>query len=99
TRCARAGGDAGRRLVQPPPRRHPRRRSRSAALTGVKTVTRDEVQQTMTGAQLVEVLPREEYEWAHLPGALHVPLAQLDELAHQMLERGRPIVAYCNDFL
>ncbi len=30
------------------------------------------------GAQLVEVLPREEYEELHLPGALHLPLKELD---------------------
>jgi rhodanese-related sulfurtransferase len=29
-------------------------------------------------AQLVEVLPKDEYDEEHLPGALHLPLKQLD---------------------
>ncbi len=34
------------------------------------------------GAQLVEVLPRQEYEDEHLPGAINIPLKELDrELA------------------
>jgi hypothetical protein len=38
-------------------------------------IARDEVQRLMTGgAQLVEVLPREEYEEQHLPHAISVPL-------------------------
>lgn len=32
-------------------------------------------------AQLVEVLPREEYDEEHLPGAVHLPLKQLDARA------------------
>lgn len=58
---------------------------------------RDEVQRLMAdGAQVVEVLPRDEYDWAHLPGALHVPLKQFDPSG---LDRARPVVVYCNDFL
>jgi rhodanese-related sulfurtransferase len=53
---------------------------------------------TGRGAQLVEVLPAEEYEWAHLPGALSLPLKELDERWEQ-LERSRPVIAYCNDTL
>ena len=53
---------------------------------------------TGRGAQLVEVLPAEEYEWAHLPGALSLPLKELDERWEQ-LDRSRPVIAYCNDTL
>jgi rhodanese-related sulfurtransferase len=49
-------------------------------------------------AQLVEVLPKDEYEWAHLPGAVSLPLKQLDEGMEQ-LDRSRPVIAYCNDSL
>ena len=49
---------------------------------------------TGRGAQLVEVLPAEEYEWAHLPGALSLPLKELDERWKQ-LDRSRPVIAYC----
>ncbi len=30
------------------------------------------------GAQLVEVLPREDYEDEHLPGAINIPLKELN---------------------
>jgi rhodanese-related sulfurtransferase len=51
------------------------------------------------GGQLVEILAREEFDWAHLPGAVLLPLREVDEHASDVLEAGRPIVAYCNDFL
>lgn len=50
-------------------------------------------------AQLVEVLGRSEYEQAHLPGALHIWLPKLDERAPRELDRERPVIVYCNDFL
>lgn len=51
------------------------------------------------GAQLVEVLPRDEYDEEHLPGALHLPLKSLDQSAVAALDRARPVVAYCWDGL
>ena len=52
------------------------------------------------GAQLVEVLPREEYEELHLPDALHLPLKELDaERAGALLDRSRTVVVYCWDGL
>lgn len=51
------------------------------------------------GVQVVEVLPDEEYQWAHLPGAVHLPLKQLDAYSAAGLDPSRPVVAYCNDFL
>jgi rhodanese-related sulfurtransferase len=51
------------------------------------------------GAQLVEVLPREEYEELHLPGALNLPLKELDAQHAQQLDRQRPVVVYCWDAL
>jgi rhodanese-related sulfurtransferase len=52
------------------------------------------------GAQLVEVLPREEYEEMRLPGALHLPLKELDaERAGALLNRSRAVVVYCWDGL
>jgi rhodanese-related sulfurtransferase len=47
---------------------------------------------------LVEVLPAEEYEWAHLPGAVSVPLKNLDDTMEQ-LDRSRPVIVYCHDSL
>jgi len=53
---------------------------------------------TGQGAQLAEVLPAEEYAWAHLPGAVSLPLKELDALAGQ-LDRSRPVIVYCHDSL
>ena len=50
------------------------------------------------GAQLLDVLSRKEYEESHLPGAIHVPLSELDEASAAALDRGRPVVAYCYDY-
>ena len=44
------------------------------------------------GAQLVEVLPAQEYEELHLPGAISLPLKELDAPAGERLDRGRPVV-------
>lgn len=50
--------------------------------------------------QLVEVLPpRVEYEWGHLPGALHIPLKRLTAGAVRALDRGKPVAVYCWDAL
>ena len=43
---------------------------------------------------VVDVRPPEEYAAGHLPGAINVPLSQIDEQVTQ-LPRGREIVAYC----
>jgi rhodanese-related sulfurtransferase len=51
------------------------------------------------GAQLVEVLPREEYDELHLPGAISIPLKELDAERAERLDRARPVVVYCWDAL
>lgn len=52
-----------------------------------------------TGAQLVEVLPAEEYAEEHLPGAINIPLRHLDARGASQLDRRRPVVVYCYDGL
>jgi rhodanese-related sulfurtransferase len=49
------------------------------------------------GAQLVEVLPPSAYEQEHLPGAVNVPMAELDADAVSDLDPTRPTVVYCYD--
>jgi rhodanese-related sulfurtransferase len=49
------------------------------------------------GATVIEVLPREEFEAEHLPGAVNIPLKQLDRGAVADLDRARPVVVYCWD--
>lgn len=64
-------------------------------------IARDEVRRLVAaGAQLVEVLPREEYEEEHLPGAIHLPLKSLTAAtAADVLDRARAVVVYCWDGL
>ncbi len=63
-------------------------------------IFRDEVArlQREDGAQLVEVLPAPEYDWAHLPGAVNVPLKKLDADTASVLNPARPVIVYCHDF-
>ncbi|HEX3621308.1 MAG TPA: rhodanese-like domain-containing protein [Acidimicrobiales bacterium] len=59
----------------------------------------DEAQRLLdAGAQVVEVLPRPEYDEEHLPGAVHLPLRHLEERAPELLDRSRPVVVYCWDY-
>ena len=51
------------------------------------------------GAQLVEVLPAAEYADEHLPGAINLPLKQLDATTAARLDRSRSVIAYCWDGL
>jgi len=60
----------------------------------------DELQRLLAGgAQLVEVLPEREYAEMRLPGAVNIPLKQLDAKSAGVLERDRPVVVYCWDSL
>ncbi len=64
-------------------------------------IDRDDVQRLVDqdNAVLAEVLPRAEYDWAHLAGAIHLPLKGWDvEKIRAKLDRERPVVVYCNDY-
>jgi rhodanese-related sulfurtransferase len=64
-----------------------------------KTIDLDGVERmSAEGAQLLDVMSREEYEESHLPGAINVPLPELDEESAAQLDRARPVIAYCADF-
>ena len=52
-----------------------------------------------SGAQLVEVLPAAEYRDEHLPGAINLPLKQLDATTAARLDPARPVIVYCWDGL
>ena len=61
-------------------------------------IDRHRVQQLLNqGAQLVEVLPPEEYADEHLPGAISIPLTVLDRDHSDQLDPDRPVVVYCYD--
>jgi rhodanese-related sulfurtransferase len=60
----------------------------------------DELRELLdAGAQLVEVLPQEEYDEEHLPGAINIPLKTLDAESAATLDKVNPIVVYCWDYL
>lgn len=64
-----------------------------------RDITRNDVQRLIAnGAQLVEVLPADEYDEAHLPEAINIPLKKLDRQSVKPLNSFRPIIAYCHDF-
>ena len=65
-----------------------------------EAIDRDEVQRLLDDerAQLVEVLPPDEYEDEHLPGAINIPLKTLDVESARRLDRGRPVIVYCYDY-
>jgi len=43
---------------------------------------------------VLDVRPREEYDAGHIPGALSVPVAELERRLAE-LPRGKDVVAYC----
>ena len=63
-----------------------------------RVITIGELDRAASGTQVVEVLPHDEFEWAHLPGAINVPLRQLDTNVAE-LDRQRPVIVYCHDGL
>lgn len=50
-------------------------------------------------AQLVEVLPAEEYDEEHIAGAINLPLKELNATTVQQLDPARPVITYCHDYL
>lgn len=63
--------------------------------------SREDVQRLVQDeqAQLVEVLPTEEYDQEHLSGAINIPLKELTRATAERLDRSRPVIVYCHDFL
>jgi rhodanese-related sulfurtransferase len=60
---------------------------------------RDEVRRLLTqGAQLVDVLPAQEYHDLHLPGAIGIPLKELTEETTARLRKDQPVIVYCSDY-
>jgi phage shock protein E len=62
-------------------------------------IDRGELQRLLReeAGQLVEVLPAEEYEDEHLPGAVNIPLKTLDRATTSGLDRASPVIVYCYD--
>ncbi len=60
------------------------------------SITREEVQSLIKeeAAQLVEVLPAQEYQDEHIEGAINVPLKRLNRDTTNHLGKSRPIIVY-----
>ncbi len=66
-----------------------------AASQAWQTVTLDELSTRLdAGALLVDVRPAAEYQAAHLPEAVSVPLPELHQRLHE-LPKDREVIAYC----
>ena len=50
------------------------------------------------GAQLVDVLDPEDFEHSRLPGAINIPLKEVNARSTARLDKDRPVIVYCNDF-
>jgi len=46
------------------------------------------------GAQVVDVLPEGEFMASHIPGAINIPLKNLNSEATSTLTRAKPVVVY-----
>jgi rhodanese-related sulfurtransferase len=67
-----------------------------------RIITRHELRQLTDreSAQLVDVLTRVEYDEEHIPGAINLPLKELDAAtAARLLDASRPVITYCHDSL
>ncbi len=62
-------------------------------------IEREEVRQlAIEGVPLVEVMPAEDYRGqGHLPGAINIPLQDIDAAIAQRLDPLRPVIVYCYD--
>jgi rhodanese-related sulfurtransferase len=50
------------------------------------------------GAQIVEVLASDQYKKEHIPGAINIPLQEMDVHAVRHLDQTKPVVVYCYDY-
>ncbi len=60
------------------------------------SIAREEVQRLIRdeAAQLVEVLPSQEYQDEHIEGAVNLPLKRLNQETASSLDKARPVIVY-----
>lgn len=64
----------------------------------MREIDRHEVQRLLeAGAQLVNVLPAEEFEEERIAGSIGIPLRRIDAEARDRLDPAKPVVTYCWD--
>ena len=70
----------------------------SPAADGVSTITRDELIGALRSDDivLVDVLSPESFAARHIPGAVNLPVAEIEQRASAVLpDRHAPVVVYC----
>jgi rhodanese-related sulfurtransferase len=73
----------------------------AAPAAEAREISRDEIKRRLDDPALllVDVLPREAYAAEHIPRAVNLPLAEVEQRAPQLLpERSADIAAYCAKF-
>lgn len=72
-----------------------------AIISEVPAISREELRSRLKTASLtlVDVLPPESYATGHIPGAISLPLDQIESRARELLpDRNAEIVVYCAKF-
>ena len=66
----------------------------------VREVDHREVLEMLSGGgQIVDVLPAQEFNGAHIKSAVHIPLSRIINDAPLLLDRSQRTVVYCRDSL
>jgi phage shock protein E len=67
----------------------------------VRVITRDELRRLVSeeAAQIVDVLSPVEYDEEHIPGAISLPIRELDAATARRLDPSQPVITYCHDSL
>ena len=64
----------------------------------IRRIERDQVQKLVArGAQLVDVMPEQEYAESRLPNAINVPLRSLNRETASVLRHDQAVIVYCAD--
>ena len=65
-----------------------------------KEIVREDIRPLVRrGAQLVDVMPRDEYDRVHLVGAVSIPLSMISRSTAERLKWDRPVIVYSRDCL
>jgi rhodanese-related sulfurtransferase len=64
-------------------------------------INRDDLQRLVRDdrAQILDVLPRPEYDEEHITGAINIPFKELNARTSAQLDRARPVITYCHDYV
>lgn len=66
----------------------------------MRTINADQMERERTGAVVIDVLPEESFERAHLPGAVNIPVGDedfLERVADEAPTKDTKIIVYCAD--